>query len=159
MWWLSAIDVVSLWDSLTKRGHWIKAKEIWINYGLYLGFPGDSVVKNLPANAGDEDLIPGSGRCPGEGNWQPTLVFLPGKSHGQRSLVGYSPRGCKESDTTEWLNNSNHKVAANLTTLNVASYLKCYDNISIIFSWYTICRRWHKIIKWPKVKRQVRLSE
>ena len=35
--------------------------------------------------------------------WQPTPVFLPGKSHGQRSLVGYSPWGCKESDTTEWL--------------------------------------------------------
>ena len=35
--------------------------------------------------------------------WQPTPVFLPGESHGQRSLVGYSPRGRKESDTTEWL--------------------------------------------------------
>ena len=35
--------------------------------------------------------------------WQPTPVFLSGESHGQRSLVGYSPRGCKESDTTEWL--------------------------------------------------------
>ena len=35
--------------------------------------------------------------------WQPTLVFLPGESHGQRSLVGYSPLGRKESDTTEWL--------------------------------------------------------
>ena len=34
---------------------------------------------------------------------QPTLVFLPGKSHGQKSLLGYSPKGCKESDTTEWL--------------------------------------------------------
>ena len=33
--------------------------------------------------------------------WQPTPVFLPGKPHGQRSLVGHSPRGCKESDTTE----------------------------------------------------------
>ena len=33
--------------------------------------------------------------------WQPTPVFLPGKSHGQRSLVGYSPWGHKESDTTE----------------------------------------------------------
>ena len=32
---------------------------------------------------------------------QPTPVFLPGKSHGQRSLVGYSPWGCKESDTTK----------------------------------------------------------
>ena len=35
--------------------------------------------------------------------WQPTLVFLPGESHGGRSLVGYSPWGCKESDTTEGL--------------------------------------------------------
>ena len=33
--------------------------------------------------------------------WQPTPVLLPGKSHGQRSVVGYSPRGRKESDTTE----------------------------------------------------------
>ena len=35
--------------------------------------------------------------------WQPTLVFLPGRSHGWRSLAGYSPWGCKESDTTERL--------------------------------------------------------
>ena len=35
--------------------------------------------------------------------WQPTLVLLPGKSHGWRSLIGYSPWGCKESDTTERL--------------------------------------------------------
>ena len=35
--------------------------------------------------------------------WQPTPVFLPGKSHRQRSLIGYSPWGRKESDTTEWL--------------------------------------------------------
>ena len=33
--------------------------------------------------------------------WQPTPVFLPGNSHGQRSLAGYSPWGRKESDTTE----------------------------------------------------------
>ena len=132
-----------------------------------LGFPDGSMVKNLPANAGDLDSIPGSGRSPGEGNgkplqysclenpmdkgawwttvhgvarvghnlatkpplpppgiyglpwwlsgkesacqcrrhefnpwsrkipwrrkWQLTLIFLPGKSHGQRSLAGYSP--------------------------------------------------------------------
>ena len=39
--------------------------------------------------------------------WQPTPVPLPGKSHGQRSLAGYSPLGRKESDTTEKLNNRN----------------------------------------------------
>ena len=46
-------------------------------------------------------LIPGLGRSPGEGNGNP--VFLPGESHGQRSLVGYNPQGCKEVDTTERL--------------------------------------------------------
>ena len=37
---------------------------------------------------------------PGRRAWQPTPVFFPGESHGQRSLVGYSPQGCKESNTT-----------------------------------------------------------
>ena len=67
------------------------------------GFPGGTVIKNLPANAGDArdvDLIPGSGRSPGVGNGNP-LQFLPGECHGQRSLVGYSPWGHKEWDTTE----------------------------------------------------------
>ena len=46
-----------------------------------------SVVKNLPANAGDvgdTGSIPGSGRSPGGGNGNPFSVGLPGKSHGQR---------------------------------------------------------------------------
>ena len=42
--------------------------------------------------------------------WQPTPVPLPGKSHGQRSLVGYSLWGCKESDTTELLHSLTHEV-------------------------------------------------
>ena len=46
-------------------------------------------------------------KIPWRRTWQPTAVFLPGKSHGQRSLVGYSPYNCKESDTTEWLNSNN----------------------------------------------------
>ena len=39
-------------------------------------------------------------KIPWERKWQPTPVFLPRKSHGQRSLGGYSPWGCKESDTS-----------------------------------------------------------
>ena len=61
-----------------------------------MGFPGGSVVKN----EGDSGLIPGLGRCAGEGNGNPLPVFLPGKSHGQRSMADYSPWGCKESDMT-----------------------------------------------------------
>ena len=62
-----------------------------------MSFPGGSVVKNLPANAGDSGdtgLIPESGRS----IWQPTSVFLPGKLPGQKSLAVYSPRDCKESN-------------------------------------------------------------
>ena len=102
------------------------------------GFPGGSMVKNLPANAGNSGSIPGSGRSPGEGNgnsvqysclenpmdrgvWQATVhevtnswtqlsdfthslpywFCFSGESQGQRSQVGYSPWGLKESDTTE----------------------------------------------------------
>ena len=51
-------------------------------------------VKNLPAEVGDIrdiGLIPGLGRFPWRRAWHPTPVFLPGESHGQRSLAGYSP--------------------------------------------------------------------
>ena len=45
------------------------------------------------------DSIPGSGRSPGGGHGHP-LPFLPGESHGQRSLLGYNPQGFKGSDRT-----------------------------------------------------------
>ena len=54
-------------------------------------------------NVGDPSLIFGTWRYPEEGNGQPTPVFLSEKSHGLRGLAGYSPWGCKESDTTEQL--------------------------------------------------------
>ena len=59
-----------------------------------MGLPGGSVVKNPPANGGDEGSIPRSGRSPGE-ETQPTPVFLPGEVHGQRRLVGYNLWGRK----------------------------------------------------------------
>ena len=59
------------------------------------------MAKNLPANAGDigdVGLVPR--KIPWRKKWQPAPVFLPGKSHGQRSLAGYIPWGCKELDMT-----------------------------------------------------------
>ena len=56
-----------------------------------MGLAGGAIVKNPPANAGDaRDMgsIPGSGRSPRVQNGKPTLVFLSGKFHGQRSMVG-----------------------------------------------------------------------
>ena len=55
-------------------------------------------------NAGDPGSIPGSGRSSDlEKKWQPIPVFLPGESHGQRSLAGYIPWGRKEVDMSEGL--------------------------------------------------------
>ena len=59
------------------------------------------MIEHLAANAGDMGSIPGSGRFPWRRTWQPTPVFLPGESHGQRSLAGYGPEGCRESNKTE----------------------------------------------------------
>ena len=66
-------------------------------------FPGVSEVIASAWDVGDPGSIPGSGRFPWKRKWQPTPVFLPEESHGGRSLVGYSPQGRKESDTTERL--------------------------------------------------------
>ena len=60
------------------------------------------VEKNLPVgDVRDVGSVPGVEKILWRRTWQPTLVFLSGKSHGQRSLVSYSPRGHKESDRTE----------------------------------------------------------
>ena len=63
-------------------------------------------MKNPPANAADArdpGSILGLGRSPGEGKGNPLQYPYLKKSHGQRSLAGYSPCGLKESDTTEQL--------------------------------------------------------
>ena len=48
--------------------------------------------------------------------WHPTPVLLPGKSHGGRSLVGYSPWGCEELDTTERLHLHFHALEKEMAT-------------------------------------------
>ena len=65
-------------------------------------FPVAHMVKNLPA-VQKTGFDPWVRKIPWRRKWQSTPVFLPGESHGQRSLAGYSPRDCKESDTTERL--------------------------------------------------------
>ena len=75
----------------------ITLKILFFDLTFYYNHLGASqvaqMVKNPHANAGDAGLIPGSGRSPGGGNGK---VFLPGKFHGRRSLVDYSPWGLKE---------------------------------------------------------------
>ena len=64
------------------------------------------MVKNPPAKR-RRKFNPWVGKIPWRRKWQPTPVFLPGKSHGQRSLVGSSPWGRRESNMTKQLNSSN----------------------------------------------------
>ena len=59
------------------------------------GLPNGSDDKEFACNAGDQGSIPGSERSTGKENGYPISVFLPEESHGQRSLVGYSPWGRK----------------------------------------------------------------
>ena len=68
---------------------------------LLRGIPGGPDVGLVQCRRPRFD--PWVGKIPWRRMWQPTPVFLPGEFHGQRSQVGYSPWGCKKSDTTERL--------------------------------------------------------
>ena len=60
---------------------------------IYMGFPGGTSGKNPPANAGDMRcrFDPWVGKIPWRRAWHPTSILLPGKSHGQKRLAGFSP--------------------------------------------------------------------
>ena len=64
--------------------------------------------------------------------WQPTPAFLPGESHGQRNLAGYSSWGHKKSDMTEWLSTSTHTVIFNNFIFKI--YVNLIKNHFLAFS-------------------------
>ena len=70
-------------------------------------FTCGSLIKNLPANAGDVGSILGQDD-PWSRKWQPNPVFLPGESHGQGSLAGYSPWGCRVGNNLATTQNYTH---------------------------------------------------
>ena len=87
--------------SLSLHGFWTS-----LSYGRPAwAFKGSLVAqtKGICLQCRRHGFDPWVGKIPWRRAWQPTPVFLPEESHGQRSLVGYSPRGHKESDTTERL--------------------------------------------------------
>ena len=69
--------------------------------GAFLGDASDKELTCQCRRYKRRRFNPWIGKIPWRRAWQPTSVFLPGDSHGQRSLVGYSPEGQKELDTTE----------------------------------------------------------
>ena len=74
-------------------------------------FPGGSDGEESACNARDLGSIPGLGRSPGGGHGNPLQYSSLGNPHGRRNLAGYSPRSCKESETTEPL--STHMLEMN----------------------------------------------
>ena len=82
------------------------ACHLLVNLSFTKGFPGGASGKELACQCrrcNRHGLDPWVGKIPQRRKRQPTPVLLPGKSHGQRSSVGYSPWGPKESETTQWL--------------------------------------------------------
>ena len=98
------------------------------------------MVRNLPASAGDAQKRHGFGPWVGKiswsRKWQPTPVFLPGKFHGQRSLVGYSPWSHKESSMTEVLEHKQEQ--------NPADWLPCKKKCN-----FYSCGGWKSEIRVP----------
>ena len=83
------------------------------HYGIFLGFPGGTSVKEPTCQCRRHKKLgfnPWVWKIPWKREWLPTPVFLPGGYHGQRSLMGYSPLGHKELDTTERLQTHIHNV-------------------------------------------------
>ena len=93
-------------DEMAGWHHWLDGREFEWTLGVGDG-QGGLVCCNLwgrKESDTTERLNWTELKIPWRGKWQPTPVFLPGESHGQRSLVGHRPRGCRESDATERLN-------------------------------------------------------
>ena len=119
----SRLDLLAINDLLGKlvkleRGLWIRW--LWcinVSFLILIGILGlhrliilfgGSHSSESTCNAGDLGLIPGLGTFPGGGHGNWFQYFCLENPHGQRGLAGYSLWGCKELDTTEWLNTTQH---------------------------------------------------
>ena len=91
-------------QKVAEENHSLRIACLTLNSGPLIS--GGSVVKESACQCRRHGFSPWVGKIPWRRKWQPTPVLLLGKPHGQRSLAGYSPGVCKESDTTEQLNNS-----------------------------------------------------
>ena len=98
---------------------------MYVCVDTHMDFPGGSVGKESACSAGGNincGLNPLVGEIPWRRAWQSTLVLLPRESHGWRSLVGYSPEGHRELDTTEATVNAH-------THIHSCTYAHTYTHI------------------------------
>ena len=104
----------------------------FIHSSVYMGFPGGSVARNLPAIQEPHETRVRScvSKIPWRRTWQPTPVLLPGECHAQKILADYSPWGGKEWDTTE--RRSMHKHSVYIYIYNI------YIDIYTLYTIYTV---------------------
>ena len=100
----------------------------WMNHKLKSRLPREGLPwwlsgKESACQCRRHKFDPWVGKIPWRRKWQPTPVFLSGKFHGQRSLVGYSPWSCKESYMTEQLNSNDWFCTLNSRTVRETTLL------------------------------------
>ena len=96
------------------------------------GFPGGSDGEESACNAGDMGAIPGLGRSPGGGHGSPLQYSCLENYHGQRSLAGYRPWGCKESDTIKRLSTAHSKAMLSELLFYVTECFICRVKILLV---------------------------
>ena len=101
---------------------------------LKLGFPDGSVVKNPPANAGDEGSIPGSRKSPGEGNSNPLQYSCLGNSMDSGGWLATAHGVVKESDMTHQQNNKSIYHHFNVKSIEIYIYMRYFIIFVFIFS-------------------------
>ena len=94
-------------SSYFQLGHFFLSLGLFFSLIIPMGFPGSSSGKESTCNTGNPGSIPELRGSPGGGHGNP-LQYSCLESHRQRSQVGYSSLGCKESDATEWLSTAQH---------------------------------------------------
>ena len=123
------------WEWAPSSHSWLtREQSAFYHSGLCAyGLPRYLRGKESACQGGRPGFNPWVGKVPWRRKWQSTPVSLPGKSHGQRNLVGNSPRGHKESDTTEWL--STHTCVRIPTCAHTYTLHKRYMNT---FIWWNV---------------------
>ena len=115
---------------------------------LSSAFPGGSDSRESACQCRRPGFDLWAGKIPWRRKWQPTPVFLPGEFNGQRSLVGYSPWGHRESDTTKWQTLSlcfsfikcsfPHDSFPSLILLFLSLFKLCFTTYSLVISSFVI---------------------
>ena len=117
-WWAAVYGVA-------QSRRWLK----WLSIALQVRLPWWLRRKSVCLQCGRPGFNSWVGKIPWRRQWQPTPALLPGKSHGQRSLISYSPWGRKESDTTERLH---FHFITNEAAVNIHVSVLCDYNVSFL---------------------------